>query len=112
MVPNDGQKGMGLILLVLIGFLPTSLRARSWKHPERAQNVREAAISIRDVIAKVKTGPKVPSITTDLDAIATALEGKTSFAEVRTLRSLDDSSGNLSISQGHSAQSRTLSGRV
>src|SRR6516225_1982351 len=40
---NDGQKGMGLILLVLIGFLP-GYYALDLHHPGRGSEVREAAI--------------------------------------------------------------------
>ncbi len=44
---NDGQKGMGLILLVLIGFLPTHY-ALNVNDPLRANAVRESAIAVRD----------------------------------------------------------------
>jgi inorganic phosphate transporter, PiT family len=78
---NDGQKGMGLILLVLIGFLP-SYYALDLKHPDRAKSLREASISIRDTLSREKAGPKSPELLADLDAIITSLEGKTSLAEV------------------------------
>lgn len=79
---NDGQKGMGLILLVLIGFLPTYY-ALDLHHPKRAQDVREAAVAIRDIISKEKPGPSTPGILDQLDAIIDGLKGKTSFAEVQ-----------------------------
>jgi phosphate/sulfate permease len=78
---NDGQKGMGLILLVLIGFLP-SYYALDLKHPDRAKGLHEAAISIRDTLANEKPGPRTPELLADLDAIIKSLGGKTSLAEV------------------------------
>jgi phosphate/sulfate permease len=78
---NDGQKGMGLILLVLIGFLP-SYYALDLNHPDRAKGLRQAAISIRDTLSNEKPGPKTPELLADLDSIIKSLEGKTSLAEV------------------------------
>jgi phosphate/sulfate permease len=46
---NDGQKGMGLILLALIGFLPTYY-ALNLNDPGQARGVREAAIAIYDIL--------------------------------------------------------------
>ncbi len=43
---NDGQKGMGLILLVLIGFLPTQY-ALDLHHPEKVQAVHAALAQLR-----------------------------------------------------------------
>jgi phosphate/sulfate permease len=79
---NDGQKGMGLILLVLIGFLPTYY-ALDLQHPNRAKEVREAAIAIRDVLAKEQSGASTSALISDLDGIIGALDGKNSFAAVQ-----------------------------
>ena len=46
---NDGQKGMGLILLVLIGFLPTHY-ALNINDPARARKVRESAAAVRQLL--------------------------------------------------------------
>ncbi|MHC5541500.1 inorganic phosphate transporter, partial [Singulisphaera rosea] len=80
---NDGQKGMGLILLVLIGFLP-AYYALDLDHPNRAKLMHEAAVSIRDTLAKqdAKPGTDTTDLHKDVDAIIVGLEGKTSFAEV------------------------------
>ena len=72
---------MGLILLVLIGFLPTYY-ALDLNHPTRAKEVREAAISIREVLSNEQPGPTTAAMLSDLDVIITSLEGKTSFGEV------------------------------
>jgi phosphate/sulfate permease len=77
---NDGQKGMGLVLLVLIGFLPFHYAVNIY-HPELAGKVREAAAAIEEIAAK-DNRPLPPDAKKDLDAIAELLKGKQSFAEV------------------------------
>jgi phosphate/sulfate permease len=78
---NDGQKGMGLILLVLIGFLPTHY-ALNLDDPARAKTVRESAIAVRTIFEHQEPASLTPSIRSDLDAIDTKLAGKASFGEV------------------------------
>ena len=50
---NDGQKGMGLILLALIGFLPTYY-ALDLHHPRAAREVHESALAIRAELEREK----------------------------------------------------------
>jgi phosphate/sulfate permease len=76
---NDGQKGMGLILLALIGFLPTYY-ALDLHNARAAREVHESAIAIRAELERERA--LTPSLLADLDAIAQALEGKTTFFEV------------------------------
>ena len=78
---NDGQKGMGLILLVLIGFLPTYY-ALDLNHPTRAKDVRLAATSCREILTQERPGPSTAGLLGDLDTIINSLEGKSSFAQV------------------------------
>jgi phosphate/sulfate permease len=78
---NDGQKGMGLILLVLIGFLP-SYYALDLHQPGRANEVREAADAMRAILDEGSPSAAGPAIRSDLDAIITALKLKSSFAQV------------------------------
>lgn len=75
---NDGQKGMGLILLVLIGFLP-SFYALDLGRSGRAAEVRAAAVAIADRL----DGAAGRSIAPEVDRIVAALEGKSDLAEVR-----------------------------
>jgi len=76
---NDGQKGMGLILLALIGFLPTYY-ALNIHHPELAANVRTAANGIDEILEKRHEA--TADLRADLAAIVADLEGKSSFAEI------------------------------
>jgi phosphate/sulfate permease len=78
---NDGQKGMGLILLVLIGFLPTHY-ALNIDHPTLAQDVQKAAVAIRGIFQAQAPESLTPAIRSDLDAISERLAGKTSFGDI------------------------------
>jgi inorganic phosphate transporter, PiT family len=76
---NDGQKGMGIILLVLIGFLPFHY-AMDLSAPKKASATRAAAVEAR---ALLQNDPGVtPNMMLDLDQIAANLNGKASLAEV------------------------------
>jgi phosphate/sulfate permease len=77
---NDGQKGMGLILLVLIGFLPNhySLNVHD---PGLAQAVATAAESVPKIIEN--DSPEVATaVRPQMEAITVALAGKSSLASV------------------------------
>ena len=76
---NDGQKGMGLILLVLIGFLPFHY-AVDVGHPDKAAAAHQAAVAAKEVLAADPA--KSPEMDRLLDAVAAELAGKGSFAEV------------------------------
>lgn len=77
---NDGQKGMGLILLVLIGFLPAQY-ALDLAHPKLAAVVRLSADAARDELTRGGI-PISESLAKDFDLIATQLEGKLTLAEL------------------------------
>jgi phosphate/sulfate permease len=85
---NDGQKGMGLILLVLIGFLPMHYALNTEK-PAQAAEVYRAAGEVREAYAKAempmpkfKNNGKEYPLAADLDFVERELAGKTSFTEV------------------------------
>ena len=78
---NDGQKGMGLILLVLIGFLPTYY-ALNLHDPSRATAVRESAVAVREILEQQAPASFTRAIRSDLDTIDAALAGKSGFREV------------------------------
>jgi phosphate/sulfate permease len=77
---NDGQKGMGLVLLVLIGFLPFHY-ALNTAEPELAGEIVTAATAIEEVLTKDNHEmPGEPK--RDLAAIRAALDGKKSLSEI------------------------------
>lgn len=77
---NDGQKGMGLILLVLIGFLPTYY-ALNVHHADLAKETREAAIAVHEILKKDHP-EHIEELREDLSVIVSKLEGKQSYTEV------------------------------
>lgn len=76
---NDGQKGMGLILLALIGFLP-AYYSMDLNHPKLATEVHAAAIEIDSVLKE--SGQSNAKIERELNSIKTMLGGKSSLYEV------------------------------
>jgi phosphate/sulfate permease len=97
---NDGQKGMGLILLVLIGFLAGHY-ALDIYNDHRVQPTRAAVAEVRDRLALGEAKEKLAAagdgglpeadaeklqakvkLADDADRVTAALEGKTSFAEL------------------------------
>jgi phosphate/sulfate permease len=77
---NDGQKGMGLILLVLIGFLPMYY-SLNIHHADLAAEVRDAALKIDDILQK-QAPDDHGNFRSDLELITSKLDGKRSFADV------------------------------
>ncbi|MCU0703673.1 MAG: inorganic phosphate transporter [Fimbriiglobus sp.] len=76
---NDGQKGMGLILLVLIGFLAGHYALDIYD----ARKLEPARAAVPVVREKLEAAGKLtPELIADADAVTAALEGKTSFAEL------------------------------
>jgi phosphate/sulfate permease len=77
---NDGQKGMGLILLVLIGFLPAHY-ALNTNHPDHARAMLAAAQAARERYATGAGGDS--ELLRDLEYLEQELAGKASFADLR-----------------------------
>jgi phosphate/sulfate permease len=75
---NDGQKGMGLILLVLIGFMP-QYYALDPHHPEKVKPIKAVLAKLHD--AGDQIGPIAAA---DLKALDERLAGVESFAELST----------------------------
>ncbi|WBA41155.1 inorganic phosphate transporter [Hymenobacter canadensis] len=83
---NDGQKGVGLIMLILIGIVPTYFALDNGKNP---LDMRDSLVKIEQVMAKVnprelspadqKMLAEIKSQTDTLDAI---FAGKTSVAQL------------------------------
>ncbi len=76
---NDGQKGMGLILLVLIGFLAGHY-ALDTDDAKKVEPTRQAVVAVQQ---QLKTVDKLtPELEADATAAGVALDGKGSFAEL------------------------------
>ena len=76
---NDGQKGMGLILLVLIGFMPVYY-AMDIYDQHKAKACSEAVLNVKQVLAQANITDA--AILKQADKVLESLEGKTSLAEV------------------------------
>lgn len=77
---NDGQKGMGLLLLVLIGFMPVHY-ALTVNRPESAAEVRAAAAEVRAAYEAHQV-PLPEQLGKDLDYLARKLDGKNNLFEL------------------------------
>lgn len=77
---NDGQKGMGLILLVLIGFMP-GYYALDLNHPGKAIDVRAGAEFVLQNFPAQKLIQE-PEMKKDLEFIVSTLSDKSSFGEI------------------------------
>ncbi len=77
---NDGQKGMGLILLVLIGFLP-GYYALDVNHPTHAPEALQSARQIRQNY-EANGVEMSPEVRRDLELITEELAGKATFSEI------------------------------
>src|SRR5262249_21058630 len=77
---NDGQKGMGLILLVLIGFLP-GYYALDVHDAGLASDVQRAATAVDKIVADSSPATSA-ALRPELDAISAALQGKASLTEI------------------------------
>ena len=76
---NDGQKGMGLILLVLIGFLAGHY-ALDIYDAKKVEPARAAAAEVRDRLTAA--GKLTPELEADAERVTTQLDGKGSFADL------------------------------
>lgn len=77
---NDGQKGMGLLLLVLIGFLPVH-HALNTRNPEEAKVVHDASVQLKRVLAD--KAEIHSTLFHDLNYLDTQLHGIYSLDEVK-----------------------------
>ena len=77
---NDGQKGMGLLLLVLVGFLPAHY-ALTVNRPEMASEARTVAVEL-PAAYKLYGMTVTGQLAQDLSYLTTELDGKASFDQV------------------------------
>ena len=85
---NDGQKGMGLVLLVLLGFLPVHYSLSAAGDATQVTAVVERIRELRPIVEEAKagaTGDKAKVFTKtaqDLALVEAAFAGKSNFHEV------------------------------
>lgn len=77
---NDGQKGMGLLLLVLIGFLPM-YHALNTRNPEEAYLVHQSTVELKQILADQSDKHSV--LMTDLNYLDKKLDNLQSFDELK-----------------------------
>jgi inorganic phosphate transporter, PiT family len=76
---NDGQKGMGLLLLVLIGFLAGHYALDIYD----GSKVQPSLAAVQTVQSQLATADKLtPALQADAELATKLLEGKASFAEL------------------------------
>ena len=80
---NDGQKGMGLLMLVLIGFMPLHY-ALNVKDPDLAPRVVAAAGDVRAALARAER-PVPEKLDAELKHLEGRLAGVTSFNDTEHL---------------------------
>jgi len=76
---NDGQKGMGLVLLALIGFLP-AYYSLDLRHPELAHQLVDAAAEIDTTLEETQT--QTPEMHRELHQIQQLLADRNDLSEV------------------------------
>jgi phosphate/sulfate permease len=77
---NDGQKGMGLIMLVLIGLLPATY-ALNFKDRSSARDAQTAAERLKLILVS-QDQPASVNTMQSIDMLIGVLDGKLSFREV------------------------------
>ncbi|MFN0035198.1 MAG: inorganic phosphate transporter [Saprospiraceae bacterium] len=77
---NDGQKGMGLILLVLIGFMP-GYYALNIHHPGLAGELRSSTMTVHKTLQDA-TAQESQTLRTEIESIEKLLAGKDELTDV------------------------------
>jgi inorganic phosphate transporter, PiT family len=95
---NDGQKGMGLIMLILIGVIPAHFALNSHQTPEQVAKVHQAAIELRDRFeSREDIDPKVQ---TALKLVCAKLQGKQDYRELPEEERLEVRNALLQLQSG------------
>jgi PiT family inorganic phosphate transporter len=71
---NDGQKGIGLIMLILIGILPAHYALNPEAGAAETKRAVAAALELEGLLERHKSAPGVPSLLHELAEIRTTLE--------------------------------------
>ena len=79
---NDGQKGIGLVMLILIGLLPAQFALNPDHHKDAAARVVAGGDAVRPVIEKYAPPADREALLDDLAWVRTHLEGQTTLAGI------------------------------
>jgi len=80
---NDGQKGMGLIMLILIGILPSTYALNLTTKPEAMQEISQSVQAITAQMAKHSNGQEVGAFQASADELSSFVK-TTGVASERT----------------------------
>ncbi|MBY0460115.1 MAG: inorganic phosphate transporter, partial [Gemmataceae bacterium] len=92
---NDGQKGMGLLLLVLIGFMPVHY-ALTVNDPEMAGQLLTATGEVRDLYAKNET-PVPEQVDKDLKYVAERLQGRGNLNDLAKIEEKNEAGEKVNV---------------
>ena len=79
---NDGQKGIGLVMLILIGLLPAQFALNPDHHKDDAARVLASGDAVRPVIEKHASPADREALLDDLAWVRSHLEGQTTLAGI------------------------------
>jgi PiT family inorganic phosphate transporter len=79
---NDGQKGIGLVMLILIGTLPMHYALNPDHDPREVYRVVAADEDLRRLLERTTAGPERDAVLVGLGEVREALEGKRTLGEV------------------------------
>lgn len=79
---NDGQKGIGLFMLILMGILPAYYAVNPTLKLQQIVRTAEDAESLRAILERTATTSELSGLSTELAGIRAILDGKTSMRQV------------------------------
>lgn len=90
---NDGQKGVGLLMIILIAIVPVKFAIDHTRDP---QTLHQSITNMHSMISRVNTSGLLPNdlkeiktVNLLLDSLDTSLAGLTTFADISKKNSLD-----------------------
>jgi len=79
---NDGQKGIGLVMLILIGLLPAQFALNPDHHRDAAERVVSAGDQVVPILEKYAPSEKKGALTADIEFVHSHIRGRSSLADV------------------------------
>jgi len=79
---NDGQKGIGLVMLILIGLLPAHYALNPAHHPGAMAKLVGADESLQNILERHAPGPERAALREGLEGVRETLSARKSLADV------------------------------